>query len=700
MDQDHRRAPDGAAQWRGWVQPGGTAGRAVTSARLGPSARPRSRLFPKTRSWFALDAPLELLSPLAVARVLLAACALLWPLVALTTPGPFRDRVAMMALGATTAVVWVGLLSLRVLGRQATALVAVYADTCVVVLVGLARGSADVAAFTAFLVPFSVFVALFLGRRAMVLQQGLVTVGLWVALTPHDGVGGALALAAVTSLALSLAPAAVLVLARSARRHDVVDPDTGLPNGFGLARRLAADARTCFLVAVVGLDGIGNAREAMGYQVGTELLRRAVEDLGQVLPADAVIGRVSGDELVVTLALEEGERYLRAGRASGGGPDAPDHAPSDPEHHEGPPPPVAEAGRVLAETLVRAVAAGQYRVDAVDVHVRANVGLAAAPWDGTAVSELVRRASISARRAADAGVAMMTWDGDREALTATDLEVAGDLAGAAARGELSLAYQPQIDAATGAMVAVEALLRWDSPVHGRVPPGRFVTLAERSGLIDGLTEWVVGEALDAQARWRKDSIQLSVSVNLSAKSLPVPGLANWILDQVEDRGLPSSCLTVEVTETAVADPAQALAVLQPLHDRGIRISLDDFGTGYTSLAQLPALPLDELKIDQCFVLQSATSSADEAIVHAIGELAHRLGLKVVAEGVETAVLARRLTDMGIDILQGYHFARPVPEAELLALVRRTADGGSWPKMIVPNPGPGVDPMVSRPPTTV
>jgi EAL domain-containing protein (putative c-di-GMP-specific phosphodiesterase class I) len=187
-----------------------------------------------------------------------------------------------------------------------------------------------------------------------------------------------------------------------------------------------------------------------------------------------------------------------------------------------------------------------------------------------------------------------------------------------------------------------------------------------------------------------------VSVNLSAKCLPTPGLADWILGQVASRGLATSCLTVEVTETAVADPTQALAVLEPLHAKGVRISVDDFGTGFTSLAQLPALPLDELKIDQCFVLRSATSSADEAIVHTIGELAHRLGLQVVAEGVETEVLAEGLTDMGIDILQGYHFARPMPEAELLALVRRTAGSGSWPKMIVPHHGPAASPSPAAP----
>jgi len=674
-DQDRSGDQDRAGDWRGWVDRGSTADRAVTSARLDPSARPRNRLFPKTRSWFALDAPLELLSPLSVARVLVVLAAVEWALIGTTAPLPDRDRYGMVAVAVATAAVWVVLLVSRKLGRRATVVLVASLDAGVMALVWLAHGTVAVPAALALLVPCAVFVALFLGRRAVVVQQSVVAVGLAAALAPAVGVGRAVVVSATVGLALVTVPAAVLVLARAARRHDLVDPDTGLPNGFGLARRLEAEDRTSFVVAVVALDGVGNAREALGYQVGSELLRRAVEDLGQVLPPGAVIGRVSGDELVVTLGLD-GDSPAPAPSPDGPGEAGP---------HDSAPLSAVEAGRILAETLVHAIAGGQYRVDTVDVHVRAHVGLSLAPWDGSAVSELVRRASISARRAADAGVAVLAWDGDREALTAGDLELVGDLTGAAGRGELSLAYQPQMASVSGAMVAVEALLRWDSPVHGRVPPGRFVTLAERSGLIDDLTEWVMGEALDAQARWRRAGVDLSVSVNLSAKSLPRPGLAEWIVDQVASRGLPMSCLTVEVTETAVADPAQALAVLQPLHDRGIRISIDDFGTGFTSLAQLPALPLDELKIDQCFVMRSATSSADEAIVHTIGELAHRLGLQVVAEGVETDMLARRLTEMGIDILQGYHFARPMPEADLLALVERAGIDPAWPKMIVPHP---------------
>jgi EAL domain-containing protein (putative c-di-GMP-specific phosphodiesterase class I) len=155
-------------------------------------------------------------------------------------------------------------------------------------------------------------------------------------------------------------------------------------------------------------------------------------------------------------------------------------------------------------------------------------------------------------------------------------------------------------------------------------------------------------------------------VNLSATSLTVPDLAHWILAELEDRQLPPSSLTVEVTETAAIDLLQAVALLRPLHDRGVRVSIDDFGTGYTSLSVLPDLPLDELKVDQRFVLRSSSSAADETIVRTVRELAHRLGLVAVAEGVENQELFDRMVAFDFDILQGYHLARPMTEEVFVA----------------------------------
>jgi EAL domain-containing protein (putative c-di-GMP-specific phosphodiesterase class I) len=255
-------------------------------------------------------------------------------------------------------------------------------------------------------------------------------------------------------------------------------------------------------------------------------------------------------------------------------------------------------------------------------------------------------------------------------MTAEDLNLLADLRLAIGTDELWLGYQPQVAACSGAIESVEALLRWNSPVYGSVSPSRFIVLAERTGLIDRLTGWVMGEALDAQVRWRAIGIEVPVAVNISAKTLSRPELSTWILSELDRRALPPSALTVEVTETAATDLLQAAHLLGPLHERGIRVSIDDFGTGYTSLAAIPYLPLDEIKVDMGFVMRSTTSAADEAIVRCVRELSHRLGLTTVAEGVENDAIRELMTEIGFDLLQGYYFAKALPEHELIAYVRR------------------------------
>jgi diguanylate cyclase len=659
--------PGPVGNWRGWTSRNGDRSPSVTSARLTPEARLGNRLFPKTRSWFALEAPIELLSPLSVLRVLFALAVVSWSVMALTSFGSGTDQVRLAVAAGVTGVLWVVTLVRKEIDVSGSRMLAGYWVVVVALLVWWGHGSAPSVVMALFFIPGTVFTALFLGRRHLWAQLGVVVLSLWAALAPSEGVGRALSLALWGALALSAAPLAVLIVARAARRHDTVDPDTGLPNGFGLAQRLAERDHTTYVVAVVIPEGIGQAREALGYQVGTELLRRAVEDLGQVLPGDAVIGRVEGDELVVTWGLDGPEA---GGPSSATPPEATD--PTDPGDGDRLPARVVGAGESLAGTLVGGIGAGRYLVDHIEVSLRAHVGLSAAPWDGTGMDELIRTASLSARRAAATGQPFTWWHADHGAMTVDDLALLGDLRTAPERGQLTLAYQPQVAPGSAAVGAVEALLRWDSLEHGRVPPGRFIPLAERTGLIDRLTRWVVAEALDAQLRWRDQGLEVVVSVNLSAKSLSVPDLAGWILDQLDRRRLPATCLTVEVTETAVAETGVAVATLTPLHQAGIRISIDDFGTGFTSLATLPTLPLDELKVDQCFVLRASTSPADAAIVRTVAELGHRMGLVVVAEGVETAASAEWLADLGIDLLQGFHFARPMAEVDLIEYLRRPA----------------------------
>ena len=301
--------------------------------------------------------------------------------------------------------------------------------------------------------------------------------------------------------------------------------------------------------------------------------------------------------------------------------------------------------------------------------LRAHIGLAVGPDDGTDATDLIRRASLSARRATTSGQVSCRWDETMTgAMTSADLALLADLRLAPERGELWIAYQPQIDPASGATVAVEALLRWNSPTHGLVRPDAFIPLAERTGLVDRLTDWVLGEALDAQVRWRRVGLHLPVSVNVSAGSLSDPALPEKIIGALESRRLPGRVLVVEVTETAALDAEQAVDRLGALHRADIGVSIDDFGTGYTSLAVLPHLPIDELKVDQRFVIASATSAADDSIVRSVLELAHQLGLRAVAEGVEDDEAASRMSSYGFDLLQGWAFSKALPEGELIDFV--------------------------------
>lgn len=637
--------------WRGWGPVASSGTVTVRSARLPADADVRGRLFPKVHSWFALGAPLELLSPLSVMRVLWLAGPITWALLGLAPPWHGVDITTITAAIVTGAVVSCALSVARELTERTTLGLSVLWAVVISVLVwGSGHAALGVAIAFSYL-PMVVVVAMYLRLRVAMAYVATVAIGCLAAMAVAASVPDAIAVAMAMGVASAASALAVVVLVRATRRSGIVDPDTGLPNGFGLARELVGRARSrAFVVAAVSLDGLGTVREALGYQVGTELIRRAVEDLGQVLPTGAVIGRVDGDELVVTYGI-----------------DADVELTDDDLEWEAVPDHVVRAARDLAWTLTRAVGAGRYEVGGLDVALRAHVGFAVSPWDGVDVAELIRRASISARRATAQRREFGQWRGDEGVMTARDLRVLSDLREAGARGELWLAYQPQVDASTGRTTSVEALLRWTSPTHGSVPPSVFIPLAERVGHIDRITEWVLAEALDAQGRWRERGLSIPVSVNLSARCLTSTALPERILAELAARDLRPDCLGLEVTETAAAvDLVLAIELLRPLHDMGVRISIDDFGVGYTSLSILPRLPLDELKVDQSFVMASTTSPPAAAIVRSVRAMAHQLGLTVVAEGVETEEIRRLMVAYGFDLLQGYLFSKPMPERDLIA----------------------------------
>jgi EAL domain-containing protein (putative c-di-GMP-specific phosphodiesterase class I)/GGDEF domain-containing protein len=652
VSRAHEPLSAAAPTWQGWSEESAET-KAVTSTKLNPDAKVKNRLFPKTRSWFALESPLELLSPLSVLRILFALAAVTEAFCGFGVGWPGVNRAVLFSLLALTLVVWMALLVVKKVGHRACHALALLATAGAGVLAWAAHGSGLLIAAAALFIPIGVFCGLFFRTRSVVVYE-LIAAGCLAGAEWSAGWVHALVIGLAAAIALSVGALTVEFLARCSRREGGIDPDTGLLNDVGFAQRLRQRAAEGpVVVAAVVLQGIADAREALGFRVGSELLRRGVEDLGQVLPATAVIGRMSGDELVVADPLTPTR-------------DAP--VPGErPERF-------ADAARSLATILADGIGAGRYLVGDVEVSLRAHVGLAVAPWDGQTAAELMRRASLSARRAASRGQVCALWEGGGGVLTGEDLELLADLRLAGERGELWVAYQPQVDARTSALRSVEALLRWDSPKHGSIPPGRFILLAERTGLVDRLTDWVIGAALDAQVRWREAGLALPVSVNLSAKTLTKPDLSAEITNELARRALPPECLTVEVTETAAAELADAVNLLRPLHDLGVRVSIDDFGSGYTSLRALPSLPLDELKVDQSFVRRSSTSHADLAILRSVCELAHRLGLQAVAEGVETEEVRARVFEFGFDVIQGYLSSPPLTEAALLAFA--TGPAGS------------------------
>jgi EAL domain-containing protein (putative c-di-GMP-specific phosphodiesterase class I) len=611
----------------------------------------QNRLFPKTRSWFALDAPLALLSPLSVLRVVFAFAAFTWILAGVVWPLSHSDRATVLVVAVTALVAWAAMLRIhRASFGWCLALTTLWlAEVSTLVSTGHGGGLSVVA--TTYFVPIGVFVALYFGIWTVTACQGAIALCLWITLMGPVGVLRAAFLSVLMAMALATASFVVVLLMRSTRSLGTLDPDTGLPNGLGIAQRLAGrDVSAPMVVIAVVIRGIDSAQEALGFEAGSELLRRAVEDIGQVLPSDAIIGRI-GDELIVARPMAEGTLSPDEQRAE-----------SVPER-------AVEVARSLAQTVGRAINAGRYFLNAVEVSLHAHAGLSVAPWDGDAIPELFRRASLSAREAVANGATDAVWHANTHTLTGADLALLADLGMAEERGELTLVFQPQVAARSGEVVSVEALLRWKSRTRGDVSPALFIPLAERTGLINRLTEWVLPEALNTQVRWRQQGLAISTSVNLSPVTMTRQDLAESVLEELRIRSLPSSCLTLEITETAVTNLLHAVLRLTPLREAGLRISVDDFGSGNTSLSSLPHLPLDELKVDQQFVRRSRESHNDLAIVRTIIELAGRLGLLCVAEGVETEELYDDMVAMGFDLLQGYFVARPLGEDELVRFVR-------------------------------
>jgi diguanylate cyclase (GGDEF)-like protein len=380
-------------------------------------------------------------------------------------------------------------------------------------------------------------------------------------------------------------------------------------------------------IAIVDLDRFKEINDTLGHRNGDALLAELAVRLTDQLRPDDTVARLGGDEF--GLVLRDCD----------------------------------DAGAALWR--IRSTIEQEVLVNGLPLSVDSSIGFAVAVDDGDDVDELLQRAEVAmyAAKARHAGV--LRYDPSQDLYDATNLALAAELRHAIDAGELVLHYQPKVRFADEHVEALEALVRWQHPTLGLLPPDRFVPLAEQSDLIDRLTEWVVHRALVDSCDLQVVTGLLPVAVNVSARNLGRPGLSDLVARELAASGYPAECLVIEMTETALlADPDGAARVLGELSALGVRISLDDFGSGQTSLGYVATLPIDELKIDRSFVTDLATSRAGAAIVQTIVDLGHHLGLRVVAEGVETPAGWEAAAATGCDLAQGFYLARPMPLAQV------------------------------------
>ena len=422
-------------------------------------------------------------------------------------------------------------------------------------------------------------------------------------------------------------------------RHD---PVTGAANRgllvdvMSRANGRTGDSGSSSAILLLDLDDFSSVNERLGHDGGDVLLRQVHQRLLATVRAGDTVARLGGDQFAMLVAL----------RASG-----PDDA-------------VAMATRIIQRM------ADPFRINGETVVVGATIGVAEAVV-GVDPDSLLRDAAVALSHAKSTGSReIVVFDQALRDAAIDRLRLEADLVVALERSQFELHYQPLVGLRDASVVGVEALLRWEHPDVGLIPPDRFIPLAERNGLIVPIGEWVIRQACAAAARWTEQmGRDVEISVNVSARQLNSDTLVPTIRLALAETGLPASSLVVEITETdLVTDPELASRRLTAVRDLGVRVAIDDFGTGYSSLSYLQQLPVDILKIDRSFIAGIVADAAPPALVKGLVELAHTLGLDTVAEGVEHPHQLAFLRSIGCRHGQGYLFARPAPEASVVAII--------------------------------
>jgi diguanylate cyclase (GGDEF)-like protein len=436
-------------------------------------------------------------------------------------------------------------------------------------------------------------------------------------------------------------------LRRHATQHQyeaLHDALTGLPNRTWFRERAeeAVERGQRGAIVLVDLDRFKDVNDTLGHHAGDELLRIVAQRLHGALRTDDTVARLGGDEFGLILP---------------GIPDA------------------AHALELL--TRVREELAAQIVLEEVPLSIEASFGIALYPAHGTTVELLLQHADAAMYQGKRGTSGVVVYESATVAQPTQSLIVQGELRRALEHDELVLHYQPKVDLASGRICGVEALVRWDHPQRGLLPPAEFLPAAEQSSLIDPFTAWVLRRALTDHATWTALGLPWPLAVNVSARNLEAPAFPESVAELLAELGVPANRLSVEITETALAADAVAAArAVAAMAGQGIAIAIDDFGKGYTSLSQLRTLPIAELKLHQSFVMDLAQDERDRAIVRSVIGLAAGLGCRVTAEGVETPETASWLAAAGCHRAQGFLFSKPLAYAELLNRYHHHADAGT------------------------
>jgi diguanylate cyclase (GGDEF)-like protein len=376
---------------------------------------------------------------------------------------------------------------------------------------------------------------------------------------------------------------------------------------------------------VMDLDHFKDVNDALGHEQGDRLLIEISRRLATVVSEADTVARLGGDEFAVLLTDDADE----------------------------------PAARRVARRIRKALEE-PFHLGGITLESSASIGIAVAPDHGVDAETLAQRADVAMYAAKRSGAEVAVYARDLDQSSIRRLALLGELRSAITEDDLRLRYQPCLDLASGIVRSAEALVRWQHPTHGLLPPSEFIELAEVSGLIRPLTRWVIENVLGQIHQWSAEGVELRVAANLSVKDLYDRDLVPWLRDRLDAWGVPASQLKLEITESELMDdPLLALEVLGKLKALGVHTSIDDFGTGYSSLAYLKHLPIDELKIDKSFVGNLVQDANDLVIVRSTIDLAHNLGLAVVAEGVEDGATLDRLAELSCDRAQGFFVSRPL-----------------------------------------